>query len=111
MAETTIEKRKTPAPEMHWRWLPGMLIKPRKTVQAVLAEDKAVWLTPLLVLSVLIIAAVLVSAPIQRQIIQSGSNIPENFQYWTSDEQSKPTVRAPWATPRVGPSRFPPPHE
>jgi len=88
MAETTIEKRKTPAPEMHRRWLPGMLIKPRKTVQAVLAEDKAVWLTPLLVLSVLIIAAVLVSAPIQRQIIQSGANIPENFQYWTSDEQN-----------------------
>ena len=88
MSETAIEKKKAPIPEMHWRWLPGMLIKPRKTIQAVLAEDKAVWLTPLLVLSVLVILAVLFAAPIQRQIIESGSNIPENFQYWTSDEQN-----------------------
>jgi hypothetical protein len=88
MSESTIEKNKTAAPEMHWRWLPGMLLKPRKTIQAVLAEKKAVWLTPLLVLSALIILAVLVAAPIQRQIVQSGSNIPENFQYWTSDEQN-----------------------
>ena len=88
MSESTIEKNKTAAPEMHWRWLPGMLLKPRKTIQAVLAEKKAVWLTPLLVLSALIILAVLIAAPIQRQIVQSGSNIPENFQYWTSDEQN-----------------------
>jgi hypothetical protein len=74
MSESTIEKNKTAAPEMHWRWLPGMLLKPRKTIQAVLAEKKAVWLTPLLVLSALIILAVLVAAPIQRQIVQSGSN-------------------------------------
>ena len=88
MAETTIEKKKSSLPAMRWRWLLGMFLKPRKTLRKVLAEDKAVWLTPLLVLSVLIILAVLVAAPIQKQIIQSGSNTPENFQYWTSDEQN-----------------------
>ena len=88
MTESTIEKKKTPRPEMDWGWLPGILVRPRKTIQAVLAEEKPVWLTPLLVLTILIILAVLAAAPIQRQIIQSGSNIPENFQYWTSDEQN-----------------------
>ena len=88
MSETTIEKKKTLKPVLNWALLPAILLKPRKTIQAILREEKAVWLTPLLVLSILIILAVLVAAPIQRQIIQSGSNIPENFQYWTSDEQN-----------------------
>ena len=88
MTEALIKKKKASAPVMHWRWLPAVLAKPRKTIHSILAEDKAVWLAPLLILSALSILAVLFAAPIQRQIIQSGSNIPENFQYWTNDEQN-----------------------
>ncbi|NMD26481.1 MAG: hypothetical protein GYA81_00730, partial [Chloroflexi bacterium] len=51
MSETTIEKKKTLKPVLNWALLPAILLKPRKTIQAILREEKAVWLTPLLVLS------------------------------------------------------------
>jgi hypothetical protein len=79
-------KKKNP---FHFEWvLPGF-IKARQTFQKITSEEKPVWLTPLLLLSALIILSVVVAAPIKRNIINMGMNIPENFQYYTADQQAQ----------------------
>jgi len=88
MAETELENKTRPFHFLRWNWLLGILIHPRRTITEILAEEKANWQTPLLVLTVLVILAVVVEAPIQRIVIQSGAEIPENFQYWSTEEQN-----------------------
>ncbi len=88
MAELVKEKTKKNT-SMHWGWIPGILVRPKKTITNILAQEKPVWLTPLLVIAILVILSVLVSAPIQRVIIQTNANIPENFDYWTPEEQER----------------------
>ena len=88
MAETEQENKARPFQFLRWNWLLEILIHPRKTISKILAEEKANWQTPLLIITVLVILAVVVEAPIQRVIIQSGAEIPENFQYWSIEEQN-----------------------
>jgi len=88
MAETEQENKVRSFHSLRWNWLLGILIHPRKTISNILVEEKANWQTPLLVLTVLVILAVVVEAPIQRVIIQSGAEIPENFQYWSTEQQN-----------------------
>ena len=88
MAETELENKTRPFHFLRWNWLLGILIHPRRTITEILAEEKANWQTPLLIITVLVILAVVVEAPIQRIVIQSGAEIPENFQYWSTEEQN-----------------------
>lgn len=87
MAE--IDQGKISNGSRHWDWLPAILLRPRKTIAAILEQEKPVWMTPMLVISVLVILAVIISAPIQRVITQNGTSIPENFEYWSEDEQNQ----------------------
>jgi hypothetical protein len=72
----------------HFAWLPGIFLRPAKTLRAMLAEEKPNWLLPLLVVSIMLILNVVLSAPAQRNAIQSGLNTPQEFQYWTPEEQA-----------------------
>jgi len=78
MAETEQENKTRPSRNFHWSWLPGILFQPRKTISKILEQEKAVWKTPLILISILVILAVVVAAPIQRVSIQSGAELPEN---------------------------------
>ena len=72
----------------HFAWLPGIFLRPAKTLRAILADEKANWLLPLLLLTLLLVLNVVLSAPAQRNAIQSGLNMPPEFQYWTPEEQA-----------------------
>ena len=84
-------KQKSPRPERVWRWgwLPSIFFKPRSTVQKVVAAEKPIWQTPLLILSVLVLVSTMIAAPIRRQNIQTGANLPQDFNYWSQDQQSQ----------------------
>ena len=71
----------------HFAWLPGIFLRPAKTLRAILADDKANWLLPMLLLSLMLILNVVLSGPAQRNAIQSGLNMPPEFQYWSPEEQ------------------------
>jgi len=88
MAETQSESKARRFDFLRWDWLRGILIQPRKTISKIIAEEKPVWQTPLLIISILVILAVVVEAPIQKVIIQSGAEVPENFQYWSAEQQN-----------------------
>jgi len=57
MAETEQENKTRPSRNFHWSWLPGILFQPRKTISKILEQEKAVWKTPLIVISILVILA------------------------------------------------------
>ncbi len=75
--------------KFHFEWLWPLLIRPKKTIEDIIKQDKSVWLTPLLVISILAIVAGLVASPIHKAEIISGANLPENFQYFSTDQQTE----------------------
>jgi hypothetical protein len=88
MADTQEDKKARPFRFLRWNWLLGILIRPRETISKILGEERANWQTPLLLITLLVIIAVVVAAPIQRVLIQSGAELPENFQYWSVEQQN-----------------------
>ena len=66
-----------------------MFTRPARTTTAIVAQGKAVWLTPLLILSVLVILSVAIGAPIKRNVIQMGSELPPDFQYYSPEMQEQ----------------------
>jgi hypothetical protein len=82
--ETTQEQPR----RLHFEWLLPTLISPRRTLEAIAQQPKAVWLTPLLVLSILTIVLALVAGPVRQQAAQMGNTaLPEGFEYWSIEQQ------------------------
>jgi Yip1 domain len=77
------------ARRFHFEWLLPIFFRPKKTIQTVIEQEKSVWLTPLLIISALVILAGLVAGPIRREAIISGTSTPINFQYYTVDQQAQ----------------------
>ena len=73
----------------NFHWLYSLLVKPRATMHAINEQQKNIWLTPLMVISVLSILLVLVAAPIRRNTIQMGLTTPPDFQYYSADQQAQ----------------------
>ena len=74
---------------LRFDWLIPALIHPRKTFQKIVEFEKPVWLTPLLLLSLLALLACVIAGPIQREAIINGASLPANFQYYTADQQAE----------------------
>lgn len=90
MDETILESKNFKKKNaLHFEWILPIFLKPAKTLQTITKQEKPVWLTPLLALSALMVIAVLVAGPIQRNIIQMGMNIPDNFQYFSAEQQAQ----------------------
>lgn len=75
--------------KLHLEWIVPTFLHPRQTLSKIVEQEKPVWLTPLLVLSVLILIAGLVAGPIRRDAIASGMNLPASFQYYSQDQQTE----------------------
>jgi hypothetical protein len=74
-------------------WLAGIWFQPRKTLADICSQEKAVWLTPLLLLSALQVIKSLIEGPIKSaaaaaEAANSMLNSPE-MSYLTPDEISK----------------------
>jgi len=85
-------KSSTPIPffkRFNFGWIIPLFIRPRKTIKEIVEHEKAVWLTPLLILSILVVLSVLIGAPIQRNLIQMGSTTPPNFEYYSPEMQEQ----------------------
>jgi hypothetical protein len=88
MDNSIIENNNHKKNPLRFGWILPVLFTPKKALEKVTSEEKSVWLTPLLVISVLIILSVMVAAPIRRGIIEMGMNIPEDFQYYSAEQQA-----------------------
>jgi len=81
----------TKAKRQTWNfgWILPLFIRPRKTTAEIVAQEKPVWLTPLLLLSVLTLLVVLVAAPLQRMQNQTGAELPPDFEYYSPEMQDQ----------------------
>jgi hypothetical protein len=74
----------------HFEGLWPVLRQPRQAFRAIRAEGAPTWLTPLLVLSILVVLQVMVAGPIQRQaLIQAGPSLPQDFEYYSQEDQAR----------------------
>lgn len=79
----TKEKR-----ELHPEWLGRIFIRPKSTMEKVVATEKSVWLLPLLVLTVLVLLATIIGGPVRRAGIEASmQQPPADFQYWSDTDQ------------------------
>lgn len=74
---------------VHFEWLLPTFFRPRRTLTAISEQSHAVWITPLLVLSVLAIVAVLAASPVRQLAAQMGSEIPPDFEWWSPEQQQQ----------------------
>jgi hypothetical protein len=84
--DTSVTTRKNP---WLFSWIPAILIRPRATIPLINKEQKHIWLTPLVVLSVLAVLVVIIAAPIRRNAIQMGLTTPPDFQYYSAEQQTQ----------------------
>lgn len=89
MNDQTVSNRKGQLASTNFQWFPAVLFRPRKTTAQIATHDKPAWLAPLLVLSLLVVLLTLIAAPIRKQTIQMGSNLPPDFQYYTPEMQAQ----------------------
>lgn len=67
-----------------------MMLRPRATLAALHEVERAVWLTPLLLIIALLVARVLVTAPIKATQAESGAGVPPpGFEYYTPEQQAQ----------------------
>jgi len=71
------------------KWLFQMFYKPRATLTKVAAEDVSNKRVPLIFISVLVVLAVLIAAPVKTQQLQMGATQPEDFQWWSEEQQQQ----------------------
>jgi hypothetical protein len=73
---------------LHFEWVIPTFFHPGKTLQKVVEREKPVWITPLLILSVLVILTGLIAGPLRQAAIVNGSSLPADFQYYSSSQQA-----------------------
>ena len=71
------------------KWLFQLFYKPRATLTKVGAEDVSNKRTPLLFISIIVVLAVLIAAPVKTQQLQMGATLPEDFQWWSEEQQQQ----------------------
>lgn len=73
-----------------WGWLLTTFARPAKTLQEITREERAVWLIPMLLLTVLTIASVLVAGPLKQQAaLAAPVEPPPGFEYMTPEQQEQ----------------------
>lgn len=75
--------------KLNFKWTLPLFLRPSKTIGEIVAQEKPVWLTPLLILSVLALIVVLIGAPIQRGGTQMGAELPPDFEYYSPEQQDQ----------------------
>jgi hypothetical protein len=87
MTETISNKQ--PVRRLDFQRVFGTLLRPRQAFAATIAEARATWLTPMLILSVTALLLVLVSGYLKTRAAAMGEvALPPDWQYWTPDMQN-----------------------
>ncbi len=87
MAEIAyVEKNK----RLLFNWVPGVFFAPRRIFQKIASIHTALWLTPLLTISILVLVNVLLTGYLKNQAATSGEiSYPPDFQYYTPEQQAQ----------------------
>jgi hypothetical protein len=85
-----IDDRTLVSPSQPWQWLLGAFIKPARAMQEVASAERATWLLPMALLTILTIASVLIAGPLRREAaIRNAAAPPPHFQYMSPEQQQQ----------------------
>jgi hypothetical protein len=74
----------------YFNWLTDILFRPRLAFKRISAVSSAVWITPLLVISCLVLLNTLVTSKLKYQVSQTSEiTYPPDFQYYTPEQQAQ----------------------
>ncbi len=86
MADITLSQQ--PARRFDFARLKAMSLRPRQVFQEMASEERATWLTPMLVLTVTAILVVIVAGYLKSRAAMMGEiQLPQDWQYWSPDMQ------------------------
>jgi len=75
---------------LHLDWVVDVIFRPRVTLPKIASANRNVWLTPLLILTLVAVITALVAGPIKKQAAEMGGlQLPDNFQYFTPEQQAQ----------------------
>jgi len=72
-----------------FKQIPAFFLHPRRGVERLAAEERSVWLMPMLVLSIILLLRTIVSGVLQTRASAMGqAALPTDWQWWTPDMQN-----------------------
>jgi len=87
MTDIILEQR--PARRLDFPRLLAVLFRPRRAFQEMTSEARASWLTPMLLLTLTAVLAVLVAGYLRTRAAMAGEvQLPPDWQYWSPDMQN-----------------------
>ena len=91
MVETDLASIEDTRPRSwHFEWTFPIILRPGRTLKAIAEKENGVWLTPLMILSVLAILFVLIGGPVRTAAAnQATPELPQDFQYWSQEQQQQ----------------------
>jgi hypothetical protein len=76
----------------YFEWVPEVIFRPRKAFQRISASMSPTWITPLLILSCLLLINALVAGKLKNQAAMTGEiSYPPDYQYYTPEQQAQYT--------------------
>jgi hypothetical protein len=76
----------------YFEWVPDVLFRPRRAFQRISSSSSAIWITPLLILSCLVLINILVAGRLANQAAMMGEiSYPADYQYYTPEQQAQYT--------------------
>ncbi len=89
MSDTTPELIPPPR-RFHFAWVPLLFLRPRQAFAKITAQNRGVWLTPMLILSITALALVLVTGWLKQQAALAGEiSLPPDYDYYTAEQQAQ----------------------
>lgn len=71
--------------KQHWEWVLPLFTKPRSTLEKIVKQDNAVWITPLLILTLIAVLAAVMTAPARSAAATIAPEPPPDSQYWSPE--------------------------
>jgi hypothetical protein len=92
MAELSITSKNK---RFYFYWLPDVFFRPRLAFQRIAAASTSIWVTPLLVISCLVLINTLLAGKSKSQAALMGEiTYPPDYQYYTPEQQAQYTQAA-----------------
>jgi hypothetical protein len=74
---------------LHFEWTFPILYRPRRTLELITQQDKAVWLAPLLLITVFALLMVVAGGPIRQAASQAQATLPPDYEYYPPEWQEQ----------------------